>query len=203
MPDSLSIFQQVEYGAGAKITLEKRFSVKVNGGYTSFVDLPLYFNAGLSGKDMKVFYQPNLDAIHVKAELAYSPTEQFDFKANFISYSFSGSSKGIKTYGFIPSEFSSDFIWKPSNSLKLSSVIKLWKGPWAFSELKSDHRLKNVADVNFGVDYDLNKKWGIWLDLNNIANVKYERWSQYPSFGFNIVGGIRFNLLNKKGSINL
>jgi hypothetical protein len=197
-PDSLSIFQQIDYGAGIKITLEKRFSIKVNGGYTSFVNLPLYLNTGVSGKDIKVFFQPNLNAIHLKAELAYSPTSKFDFKANVISYSFSGKSKGEKAYGFIPTEFSTDFIWKPTNNLKLNSIIKIWKGPWAFSELKLDHRLKNVADINLGVDYDFNKKWGIWIDLNNIANVKYERWSQYASFGFNIVGGIRFNLFNKK-----
>ena len=197
-PDSLSIFQQVDYGAGIKITLEKRLSIKLNGGYTSFVNLPLYINDGVSGKDIRVIYKPNLNAIHLKAEFTYSPTSKFDFKANLISYSFSGKSTGEKTYGFVPTEFSTDFIWKPTNSLKLNSIIKVWKGPWAFSELKLDHRLKNVADINLGVDYDFNKKWGIWFDLNNIANVKYERWSQYASFGFNIVGGIRFNLFNKK-----
>jgi hypothetical protein len=197
-PDSLSIYQQIDYDAGAKITLEKRFSVKVNGGYTSFVNLPLYVNDGISGKDIQVLYLPNLNAIHLKAELAYSPTSKFDFKANVISYTFSGKSKGEKAYGFIPTEFSTDFIWKPTKSLQLNSIIKVWKGPWAFSELKSDHRLRNVADINLGVDYDFNKKWGIWIDLNNIANVKYERWSQYASFGFNIVGGVRFNLLSKK-----
>ena len=139
-----------------------------------------------------------MNAVHLKAEIAYSPTSRFDFKANLISYSFTGESKNEKIYGFIPTKLSADLTWKPIRNLKLNSIISFWKGPWAFSESKSNHLLKNVADINLGVDYDLNKKWGIWIDLNNIANVKYERWSQYSSFGFNVVGGVRYQLFNKK-----
>jgi hypothetical protein len=197
-PDSLSIFQQVDYGTGIKLTLQKRFSINLSGGYTSFVNLPFYINTALSGKDFSVFYKSDLNAVHLKAEIAYSPTSQFDFKANLISYSFTGESKNEKIYGFIPTKLSADLIWKPIRNLKLNSIISFWKGPWAFSESKSNHLLKNVADINLGIDYDLNKKWGIWIDLNNIANVKYERWSQYSSFGFNIVGGIRYQLFNKQ-----
>ena len=197
-PDSLSIFQQVDYGAGIKLIFLKRFSIKLSGGYTSFENLPIYVNTGLSGKDFSVFYKPDLNAVHLKAEIAYSPTSRFDFKANLISYSFTGESKNEKIYGFIPTKLSADLTWKPIRNLKLNSIISFWKGPWAFSESKSNHLLKNVADINLGVDYDLNKKWGIWIDLNNIANVKYERWSQYSSFGFNVVGGVRYQLFNKK-----
>ena len=197
-PDSLSIFQQVDYGTGIKLILQKRFSINLSGGYTSFVNLPFYINTGLSGKDFSVFYKPDLNAVHLKAEIAYSPTSRFDFKANLISYSFTGESKNEKIYGFIPTKLSADLTWKPIRNLKLNSIISFWKGPWAFSESKSNHLLKNVADINLGIDYDLNKKWGIWIDLNNIANVKYERWSQYSSFGFNVVGGVRYQLFNKK-----
>jgi len=197
-PDSLSIFQQVDYGTGIKLTIQKRFSLKLSGGYTSFINLPLYINTGLSGKDFSVFYKSELNAVHLKAEIAYSPTSRFDLKANLISYSFAGESKNEKIYGFIPTKFSAYLTWKPTRNLKLNSLVSFWKGPWAFSESKSNHLLKNVADINLGIDYDLNKKWGIWIDLNNIANLKYERWSQYSSFGFNVVGGVRYQLFNKK-----
>jgi hypothetical protein len=26
--------------------------------------------------------------------------------------------------------------------------------------------------------------------LNNVASVKYQRWYRYPSYGFNVLGGI-------------
>jgi len=42
------------------------------------------------------------------------------------------------------------------------------------------------------VDYNLNKKWTLWIDLNNIANTKYQRWNGYTSFGFNFLLGIKF-----------
>jgi outer membrane receptor protein involved in Fe transport len=48
-----------------------------------------------------------------------------------------------------------------------------------------------------GVEYKLNKKWALWIDLNNIANTRYQRWNQYPSFGFNFLAGARY-VINKK-----
>jgi outer membrane cobalamin receptor len=61
-------------------------------------------------------------------------------------------------------------------------------------------KLDNVADINLGVDYKLNKKWGFWIDLNNIANMHYQRWNQYQAYGFNFLAGVRYRFL--KRSIN-
>jgi hypothetical protein len=33
--------------------------------------------------------------------------------------------------------------------------------------------------------------------MNNIFNNKYERWHQYPVYGFNILGGIVFRFDQK------
>jgi outer membrane receptor protein involved in Fe transport len=74
----------------------------------------------------------------------------------------------------------------------------LWKGSKSTNDAKIDVLVNDAADINVGVDYKLNKKWAIWLDLNNIANAQYQRWNQYDSYGFNLVGGIRYSFLNKK-----
>ena len=60
-----------------------------------------------------------------------------------------------------------------------------------------DVKLQDAADISLGVEYELNKKWALWIDLNNIANSRYQRWNQYPSFGFNFIAGVRLGL-NKK-----
>lgn len=197
-PDSITTFQEVEYNAGIKIALKKQLLIKLSGGYANFMNLPLYLNAVLSGKDLKAVYEPVLNAFKFKAELGYTPTTHFDFKASVIAYNLYGQINYQKAYGFIPIELNADLSWKPIQTLKLHSKLKIWKGAWAFSESKTNHLLNNAADLNLGVEYDLNKKWGIWLDLNNIANVKYERWSQYSSFGFNVIGGVRFHLFKTK-----
>ena len=95
----------------------------------------------------------------------------------------------------IPIQFELGLDWKVLNYLKLRFNSTLWEGATTLTNAGSDLRLKNAADLNLGFDIQLNKKWALWFDLNNIANMKYQRWSQYTSYGFNFVGGIRFCFL--------
>jgi hypothetical protein len=37
-------------------------------------------------------------------------------------------------------------------------------------------------------------KLKLWLQLNNIANMDYQRWHQYRVLGFQALGGIIFHL---------
>jgi outer membrane receptor protein involved in Fe transport len=47
-----------------------------------------------------------------------------------------------------------------------------------------------LFDLNFGAEYQINDKIGLFVDLNNVTNQKFQRWYKYPNFGFNMMGGI-------------
>ena len=47
--------------------------------------------------------------------------------------------------------------------------------------------------LNSGSEKDLD----IWAQFNNILNKEYQRWNQYPVYGFNFVGGIRYSFAQK------
>lgn len=51
-------------------------------------------------------------------------------------------------------------------------------------------RLNGVFDLNVGVQYDYADKWGFFLNLNNVTSARYFRWFNYPTFGFNVLGGL-------------
>jgi outer membrane receptor protein involved in Fe transport len=53
-------------------------------------------------------------------------------------------------------------------------------------------KMKGAADLNLDFNYKLNEKWGFWIDLNNIANIQYQRWNQYTAYGFNFRGGVKY-----------
>ena len=55
---------------------------------------------------------------------------------------------------------------------------------------KSTGTLKGIYDVNLGADWFFSEKFGLFVNLNNIASVKGLRWHRYPTFGFNAVGGV-------------
>ena len=54
-------------------------------------------------------------------------------------------------------------------------------------------RIKGLADINLGLEYRFNKKFGAWISLNNIAAYRYQRWYQYPSQRFNFMIGATAN----------
>ena len=55
------------------------------------------------------------------------------------------------------------------------------------------NELKGAFDANLGLEYRYNKKLGFFLNFNNITNYHYYRWSNYPTQGFCIMGGLSYS----------
>jgi len=53
-----------------------------------------------------------------------------------------------------------------------------------------DRMLNPFTDLNLGIDYRYNKNVSAFINVNNIANNRYQRWLNYPVFGINILGGL-------------
>lgn len=61
------------------------------------------------------------------------------------------------------------------------------------TETISAKELKGVFDANLGVEYRYTKKLGFFLNLNNIASQRYNRWYNYPTQKFGILAGLSFS----------
>jgi hypothetical protein len=53
--------------------------------------------------------------------------------------------------------------------------------------------LQGIADVNLGGEYRYNKRLGMFVQLNNILNVRYQRYRDYPTQRFNLFAGISYS----------
>lgn len=53
--------------------------------------------------------------------------------------------------------------------------------------------LSGIADINLGFEYRYTKKVSAFLNFNNIAGVRYQRWQDYPTQRFNVLGGLKFS----------
>ncbi len=51
-------------------------------------------------------------------------------------------------------------------------------------------RLDPLFDVSLGGEYWFAKNIGVFLDINNLLNLKRQRWQNYPNFGLNVLGGV-------------
>lgn len=51
--------------------------------------------------------------------------------------------------------------------------------------------IDGYPDLNLGCDYHYNRFLTAFVNLNNLANVSYQRWLNYPTQGFNALIGVR------------
>ncbi|MEO5645607.1 MAG: hypothetical protein ABIQ40_06050 [Bacteroidia bacterium] len=52
--------------------------------------------------------------------------------------------------------------------------------------------MKGLVDVNLGFEYRYTKFLSVFLNLNNLAGQRYERWYAYPTQKFNLLGGLTY-----------
>jgi hypothetical protein len=197
-PSRLTVFQQTNYYAGFDWLNAKGLQLQAKMGFLKFKNLPLFINASNdmrvpSGKDFLVLNEERTNAIFIESNLGYIFSDKLSFNSTLKAYSFQSQMSFDEVYGVLPYEFNLDFKWRPIEKLGLKLNGQVLGGNMAIEPGGIPFRTKGILDLGLAVDYKLNKKWALWIDLNNIANTKYQRWNGYASFGFNFLLGIKFN----------
>ncbi len=54
-------------------------------------------------------------------------------------------------------------------------------------------KLQGITDINLGGEYRYNNVLGMFIQLNNILNVRYQRYRDYPTQRFNLLAGISYS----------
>ena len=58
-------------------------------------------------------------------------------------------------------------------------------------------QLDGIVDLNLGVEYRYTERLGVFLKLNNLASMRYNRWQNYPTQRFNVLGGLSYSFWGK------
>jgi hypothetical protein len=53
--------------------------------------------------------------------------------------------------------------------------------------------IKGLVDVNLSANYFITKNIGVFVDLNNLGFQKWQRFYKYPTYSFQVIGGIKLN----------
>jgi hypothetical protein len=195
-PDSLNVYQQTNYYIGFDWLNPKGLQLQAKTGFVNFKNLPLFINEGLSGKDFLVLNEPSISALFLEAKLGYVFSDKLSFNSALKAFSFQSQNRYEYVYGILPLELTLGLNWKPLKQLSTRVYGELFGGNMAKTVGKPDFRTKGIVDLGLGVDYNLNKKWALWMDLNNIANARYQRWNGFTSFGFNFLVGFKYRFIH-------
>ncbi|HMG15374.1 MAG TPA: hypothetical protein VK590_08015, partial [Saprospiraceae bacterium] len=63
-------------------------------------------------------------------------------------------------------------------------------GKYKVYESQKAENLNMLLDLSFEVAYRFSEKFGVFFQLNNLPNNKYQRWYNTPTYGLNVLGGL-------------
>ncbi len=200
-PTTLLNTRSQEFYAGIKGTLLDHFtySAKISG--IQYRNLALFVNDSIDGKTFKTVYSPSAQAVKMHGEIGWTQGEDLIWTNGFTLTHYTKTDGQLSYWGLVPLELSSSLRWQLFKDFFLKGDLYAFSGaPYQDKVSPTVYKYERGqagVDVNAGVEFKVTRALNLWLQMNNIFNNKYERFHQYPVYGFNILGGIVFSFDQK------
>ncbi len=183
--------------AGFKGAASDHITYSAKVGFVDYKNMPLFVNDSIDGKTFRIRYETSMQSLQLHGEVVYTQGEVFSIKAalNFNNYSNLKSQE--KAWGLLPLEFNTTLRWQVVKDFWVKADLWAWDGAQYLGRTGGAYKGNSALDLNGGVEYRITRQLNLWFQMNNILNNKYERWHQYPVYGFNLLGGIVFSFGQK------
>jgi hypothetical protein len=180
---------------GIKGSILDHFSYSAMEGMNIVNNQPLFVNDTVTGKSFLTLYESRMKVYTVGGELGYTVGEKFSVISNLSINQFHLKDE-VKAWGLIPLEWKTSLRFQLLKDLYVNSTLYAFDGPWSLSKTGRKN-LPAAMDLSAGLEFRIVKNVKIWTQFNNIFNKEYQRWNQYPVYGFNFLGGVVFSFAQK------
>jgi hypothetical protein len=200
MPGTLQNTKIEERFAGFKGSVGDHFSYSAKVAFNILNNQPLFINdtsAAGDGKSFRVVNEEQLKVLNFGGELGYNVEEKFSLITSLSFNQYTGLKNNKRAWGLIPLELNTAMRLQVIKDLWLKGDLFAWSGPQYLKKNGDNGKLGGAFDLNAGLEFKATKNINLWAQFNNIFNKEYQRWSQYPVYGFNFVGGIVFSFDQK------
>jgi hypothetical protein len=158
-------------------------------------DLALFVNnysLNTDGKQFAVAYDGKVQALSLDAFIRYQIGNVFGLSASGTWYNFYKTETYDKAFHEPMLRLGGNMYIHPLDQLHINVNADFWDGIYALERNGESRKLPAFLDLSANAEYNIIPRLSIFLQLNNILGTQYQRWNQYRSYGFNIVGGLRF-----------
>jgi hypothetical protein len=186
--------------AGFKGSVGDHFSYATKVGFNTWKNQPLFVNdtsAMGGGKSFVVLNAPRIDVFNLGGQIGFNVEEKFSVTSAWAFNTFIRLKDLERTWGLLPMEWNTNLRVQVLKDLWLKGDLFVWEGAQYMKKNGDNARLDGAFDLNAGVEFRITKNLNLWTQFNNITNKKYQRWNQYPVYGFNFLGGIVFSFDQK------
>jgi hypothetical protein len=178
---------------GIKGALSDHLSYNVKGGLNKFSNHPLFKNDTASGKSFLVINKPNLKAMNFTGEIGYTVGEQFSLRSRLELNRYLDLKEFDKAWGLLPLQWTTTLRLQVLKDLYVRSDLFAFHGSPFETKLEGSGRTEGGVDLSAGLEFAVVKNVKLWAQFNNIFGKEYQRWQQYPTYGFNFLGGVVFS----------
>ena len=182
-----------EFFAGINTTLGKFIMINAKASVIKYKDFQFFRNDTIvesSAHLFKLYTEDNLNHFRLNGDITYKVREQFSFTGGVTFNAFSGNKQNEKVWNMLPMEVNASMVWRPKNRLTLKGDMYLFASSPYLMRGGITGSTKGGTDLSLGGEYKFTKMIGAFVQLNNIFGESYQRWYQYPVFGFNAFGGV-------------
>jgi|CXWL01.1.fsa_nt_gi hypothetical protein len=186
--------------AGFKGSAGDHFSYAAKVGFNKLNNQPLFVNdttTGFGGKSFRVVNEREIKVVNFGGELGFNIHEKFSLITGLTFNQYSGMKDNAEAWGLIPLELKTAMRIQVIKDIWLKTDLFAWTGPQYMKKDGSAGKLAGATDLNAGLEFKITENINLWTQFNNIFNKEYQRWNQYPVYGFNFTGGIVFSFDQK------
>ena len=185
--------------AGLKGAVGDHFSFSAKLAYNKLNNQPLFLNnLKNGGKSFEILYEPEMDQFQLGGEMGLTFGEQFSLISNLAINKYRKLEVNDKAWGLLPLEFTTKLRVQVLRDLFVTSDLFAFDGPWYQNSDGDAKQMQGAVDLNAGAEFKILKNVKLWAQFNNIFNKEYQRWNQYPVYGFGFVGGVVFSFAQKQ-----
>lgn len=192
--------QSINIYAGFKGRLSSKSDYIIQGNYQRWDSLyffNIYYDKYNSIDNQYMVEYDNTSLYSLNAQVRYDADDKLKLSASgtYYYYQTKNFSKAYQK-PLYKAQLSAQYNLKESFKFKLDGFIlgERWAKVF-FNQLQIENKLLPVIpDFNFTAEYKRNNKLSVFATFNNIANIRYYKWYNYPSQRFNLMVGFSYIL---------
>ncbi|MEO6844692.1 MAG: hypothetical protein ABI184_05935 [Ginsengibacter sp.] len=189
-PVSWNNTKEMQYYGGIKAAVGSHFNFSAKAAFISYTDMPLFVNDQLVGNTFLLVNESKLSNFQIHGDLNFVSQDKFTITGALDLNSYTGLHDNAKPWGLYPLKLTGSLRWNAFEHLLVKADLAAFSGASALATDGSVKSLKGGSDLSAGAEYTITKMFGVWLDFDNIFNDKYQRWNNYPVYGFQVMGGL-------------
>jgi hypothetical protein len=177
------------YFIGLYTAIFKDLSFSVKGSFVQYKNLVSY-SEDLRYLQTPEYFTANSAKVEGNFKYVFKNHLQIDL-TGFLNYY----DRKVTYLPLLEAKLDIRYNWK--EKLVLKTQIYAYTGMLKSTEdetIDGQYDVPGAVDWNFEAEYRITRQWAVFARCGNLLNSRYYRWDGRPSYRFQVIGGVAFNL---------